>query len=250
MKEKHPQVQPLLYSEFAPWFHLLTAPEDYKGEAAFYTKMLRETSRIPVKNVLEMGSGGGNNASHMKADFKLTLTDLSPDILRESKKINPECEHIRGDMRDLKLGRQFDAVFIHDAIDYILNEDDLFKTLQTAFVHCKPGGAALFCPDYTRETFTESTETGGHDAGERGLRYLDWAWDPDKKGESWVSHFVLIMRDGEKVEYRTDEHRCGLFPQQTWLDLMDKSGFKDVKTIPHPEADNWTTPVFVGVKPE
>lgn len=235
---------PLLYSELASWFHLLTAPEDYKEEAAFYSCVLEETSRIPVTTVLELGSGGGNNAYHMKAHFKLTLTDLSKDMLNISRKINPECEHIQGDMRDLRLNRQFDAVFAHDAIDYITSEGDLLKTLNTAFIHCKPGGAVLFCPDYITETFVESTETGGHDKGERGLRYLEWVWDPDKKGESWVSHFVFIMRDGVRIEYRTDEHHCGLFPKQTWLDLMAKAGFKNIKTIPHPESDKWATPVF------
>lgn len=240
----------ILYSELAPWFHLVTAPEEYKDEASFYMKTLEQSSSIPVKTVLEMGSGGGNNAFYMKSKYSMTLTDLSEDILRESKKINPECEHVKGDMRSLKLGRKFDAVFVHDAIDYMLTEDDLLNVFKTAFLHCKPGGAALFCPDYTRETFSEGTETGGHDSGGRGLRYLDWAWDADEKGESWVSHFIFIMKDGDKVMYRTDEHRCGLFSKQTWLDLMAEAGFKNVKAIPHPEVDNWPTPVFAGVKPK
>ena len=31
-----------------------------------------------------------------------------------SRSINPECEHVQGDMRTLRLGREFDAVFVHD----------------------------------------------------------------------------------------------------------------------------------------
>jgi SAM-dependent methyltransferase len=247
---KVPNSKTLLYGEMAEWFHLITAPAEYKEEAVFYGGLLKKTGLIPVKSVLEMGSGGGNNAYHMKAHFTLTLTDLSEDMLKVSHQINPGCEHIQGDMRTLRLDRLFDAVFIQDAIDYITDEADLYKTFKTAYIHCKPGGAVLFCPDYIRETFAEGIETGGHDGGERGLRFLDWTWDPDKQGKGFTSHFVFIMRDGDKVAYRTDEHHCGVFPKQTWLDLMAKAGFVAVKTVPHPKADKWITPVFTGVKPK
>ena len=69
--------------------------------------------------LLELGSGGGNNASHLKHRFECTLTDLSPEMLALSRTLNPECEHIEGDMRTLRLERTFDAVFVHDAIAYI-----------------------------------------------------------------------------------------------------------------------------------
>src|SRR5262245_15324138 len=39
-------------------------------------------------------------------------------------KLNPECEHIVGDMRSMQLDRTFDVVFIHDAIAYMTNESD------------------------------------------------------------------------------------------------------------------------------
>src|SRR3954468_1805196 len=105
---------PKLYSELASWFHLLSAPKDYAEEAEFAQNTLIESSATPVKTVLELGAGGGNNAFHMKSAFGMTLTDLSQSMLDESRGINPECEHIVGDMRTLRLDRTFDAVFVHD----------------------------------------------------------------------------------------------------------------------------------------
>jgi ubiquinone/menaquinone biosynthesis C-methylase UbiE len=69
-------------------------------------------------SVLELGSGGGNNAFHYKhwvPNVKhwvpnVTLTDPSPGMLALSRTINAECEHVGGDMRTLRLGRAFDAV--------------------------------------------------------------------------------------------------------------------------------------------
>ena len=110
---------PRLYSDFASWFHLLTAPEDYAEEAEIYRQALLAACQSPPQTLLELGSGGGNNASHLKVHFNLTLVDLSPVMLAISQALNPECEHLQGDMRTVRLGRLFDAVFIHDAIMYL-----------------------------------------------------------------------------------------------------------------------------------
>ena len=101
---------PLLYRDLAEWFYLLTPPEDYADEAAFYREMIMKSCRRSVHTVLELGSGGGNNASHLKTYFQLTLVDRSAEMLDVSRALNPECEHIQGDMRTTRLGRLFDAV--------------------------------------------------------------------------------------------------------------------------------------------
>jgi len=224
--------QPLLYTDLADWFHLLTHPDDYAEEAAEWSRLIREVLGRGPATMLELGSGGGNNALHMKRGTTLTLADLSPAMLDVSRRINPECEHVAGDMRWLPLRRIFDAVFIHDAICYMTNEDDLRRTFETAFAHCAPGGVTLLVPDEVRETFRPSTESGGHDgpadgpdAG-RSLRYLEWTWDPDPSDSETVADFAYLLRerDGTLRAFR-DRHRFGLFPRATWLGLMKEAGF-------------------------
>src|SRR5882672_5207048 len=77
----HSRYMPKLYSELASWFHLLTAPKDYAEEAEFARKTLVDASSTPIKTLLELGAGGGNNAFHMKSAFAMTLTDLSQSML-------------------------------------------------------------------------------------------------------------------------------------------------------------------------
>src|SRR5262245_6757017 len=172
--------QPLLYTELADWYHLLTAPEDYAAEAAFFLRRFTVALGAPPQTLLELGCGGGNMAAHYtRAVPHVTLTDLSPSMLAQSQRLNPDCEHVQGDMRSLRLGRTFDAVFAHDAVCYLTTEADLRQAMHTAFLHCRPGGVAIFAPDHVREQFAESVDTGGHDGAGRGLRYLMWAHDPD-----------------------------------------------------------------------
>ena len=153
-----------LYTDFAEWWPLMSAPEDYEEEATFYFNAMQEAASGRITSVLELGSGGGNNASFMKRRVKeLVLVDLSDGMLAHSRKLNPECEHHVGDMRSVRLKKQFDAVFVHDAVQYMTTEHDLAAAIATAAVHCMPGGVALFAPDHVRETFQPGTNCGGHD---------------------------------------------------------------------------------------
>lgn len=241
-----------LYDELAAWWPLLSAPADYAEEAAFYAKTLLESCERRPSTCLELGSGGGNNASFMKAQFRLTLVEPSAGMRAVSHALNPECEHLPGDMRTVRLGRTFDCVFVHDAIVYMTSEDDLRRALETAFVHCAPGGAALFAPDHVRETFRPSTDCGGHDAADgRGLRYLEWAWDPDRHDTSYVVDYAYLLREADgTVRAEHDRHVEGLFPRATWLHLLRDVGFVP-RNVPfdHSELEPGTHEVFVGTRP-
>lgn len=244
--------EPKLYRELAGWFHLLTASEDYAEEAAFYSQKLTEACDRPPETVLELGSGGGNNASHMKARFQLTLSDLSPQMLELSRTINPACEHIRGDMRTLRLGREFDAVFVHDAVVYMTTEADLRAAMETAFVHCRRGGAALFAPDHLRELFKPPyTDHGGHDGEDgRGLRYLEWTTDPDPSDDTYTVDFAYLLREADgSVRVEHDRHVEGVFSRATWLRLLGEAGF-EARAMPfeHSELEAGSYEVFVAVK--
>jgi SAM-dependent methyltransferase len=223
---------PKLYREYAEWWPLLSAPADYLEEATEYTRLILGASNGEARTVLELGSGGGNNASHMKASFDLTLVDRSPQMLAVSRALNPECEHVEGDMRWVRLGRTFDAVFVHDAIAYILTEEDLAAVFATAFEHTGSGGVALFVPDYVRETFEEAADHGGHDGPDRALRYLEWTWDPDPTDSTHRMDLTYLFHEPDgSVHVELDEHVCGLFPRATWLGLIEASGF-EVRAVP------------------
>jgi trans-aconitate methyltransferase len=236
---------PKLYNELASWFHLLSSPPDYAEEAEFARKLIVEASSAPPARVLELGSGGGNNASHMKACFQMTLVDLSREMLDLSRNINPDCDHFQGDMRTLRLGRTFDAVFIHDAIMYMTSEHEVRLALETAAIHVKPGGVLLVMPDMIKETFVSLTTHGGHDSktGDgRAIRYVEWTFDPDPSDTTYTVDFAYLLREAKQpVRVVHDTHVFGIFPRETWLKLFREAGFE-----PTAAADPWGREVFVG----
>ena len=225
-----------LYSELATWWPLLSPPEDYVDEAGFFGRVLSETGLRPSPSLLELGCGGGNNAFYLKKNFAhVTLTDISPQMLAVSRALNPDCEHLEADMRTARLGRVFDVVFIHDAIDYMTTPQELKQAMGTSFVHCRPGGMALFVPDHVQETFQPSTDHGGKDGDGRSLRYLEWTYDPDASDAHYSVEYAYLLRQGDRpalVEH--EQHICGLFPRREWLRLLREVGFQP-KVIRDPD---------------
>jgi SAM-dependent methyltransferase len=219
-----------MYTELAPWFHLLTRPADYWDEAAFVARVVDEVAIGEARTLLELGSGGGNNASHLKARFECTLADISPDMLALSRSLNPECEHLEGDMRSLRLGRTFDVVFIHDAIGYLTSEADLRAGIATAAAHVRPGGVVILTPDATTEIFKPRTDMGGHDGDDgRSLRYLEWI-HPTTTSTYDVDYVIIARSAADDLRVVHDRHTLGLFPRATWERLIQEAGLELVDT--------------------
>lgn len=225
------------YSAHADWWRLFSPVADYAEEAARYAALLQRHG--PVKAVLELGSGGGNIAYFHKRHFELTLTDLSPAMLEQSRAINPECAHRPGDMRTLRLDRTFDAVFVHDAVMSMVTAADLRAAMATAFAHLRPGGVALFCPDCVAEDFHPYTDCGGADGDDgRALRYLEWVrHTADPERIRWTFVFALQHADGRLEEFVEDDEG-GLFTEARWIELLREVGFVDVEAHRAEQPEN------------
>jgi hypothetical protein len=167
-------------------------------------------------------------------------------MLAASRARNPELEHIVGDIRTIRLGRVFDAVFVHDAIAHMTTEAELRTVMETAFIHCRPGGVAIFVPDFVRETFVEGTDHGGNDSERGGVRYVQWTTDPDPTDNTFIVDFGILIRDKSgAIRVVHDQHLYGLFPRSTWLRLLREVGFKA-----NVERDEYVRDLFRGRRPE
>jgi trans-aconitate methyltransferase len=235
--------EPVFYDTLAEWWPLFSPPEHYGEEAADLLKRLEPLSGSRTATMLELGSGGGSLASHLKAHFRMTLTDRSSAMLAVSQRVNPECEHIAGDMRTLRLARRFDVVLIHDAVMYATDAASLCATLTTAAAHCRSGGTVVVLPDYVRETFAPGTEHGGEDASDgRGFRYLAWCWDPEPDDDTYVVDYAFMLRDATgHVRVVHDRHVEGLFSRARWIECFEASGLSAQSTL-----DPWGRDVFMA----
>ena len=244
--------RPRMYHELAEWFHLITAPADYAEEAAYYLQVMQNVLGHVPASLLELGSGGGNNALHYKAHIPdVVLSDRSAEMLALSRTINPGLPHIQGDMRSLRLARQFEAVFVHDAASYLTSEEDIRQLAATAFEHCLPGGVAVFCPDHTAENLVYETDHGGHDGDGRALRYLEWTYPGAPGTHAFPVDYVYVLHeDGHEPRVVYDRHLNGALPRATWLRAIADAGFEPgAVPLVHSEVPEGQSEIFTGWRP-
>ena len=236
-----------LYQELAGWWPLISPPGEYAAEAAYLAELFT-TAAIDVREVLDLGSGGGHVAVHLKDRLDLTLVDRSAGMLAVSQRLNPECEHLQADMLMIRLGRQFDAVLVHDAVDYVTDAAELRQLIATAFAHCRPGGMAVFVPDYIADEFVAANGGGGgRDDTGRQASFREWTWDPDP-ADDWIQveyEFTLHAADGTSQVVH-EAHRLAAFSKETWLRMLAEAGFEALATDAPAGARGY---VFTGRRP-
>lgn len=234
----------VFYDQIADWWPVISPISDYAGECAEFLGILK-SRRPQAQTLLELGSGGGHVAFHLKADFDCILTDLSPAMLAASRRLNPGCGHIQGDMRTLDLDRRFDIVLAHDAIAYMTSEADLRAAFATAGRHLAPGGLALFIPDEVLETFEPGASDlfGGETPDGRSARALEWCGELAPDGTTAV-HYAFLLRDADgRVTTASETHRVGVFARTDWERWLEAEGFA-VETLQE-RTDEDRTPRFL-----
>lgn len=227
-----------LYGDLAWLWPIMSPPEEYAEEAGYWLRELR--SRLPEgkRRVLELGTGGGHFLHQLIPEYDAVAVDVSEAMLEHSRRLNPGVAHHVGDMRTVRLGERFDAALIHDAISYMLTEDDLRAAFATARAHLEPGGLLIVAPDHYADAFEspyvdDDTKTDG----ETTLTYVEYSVVLDAGGTTVETVFVYcIVRDGE-LRVEVDRHTTGLFPVATWARVLDEAGF-DVERVEYPVAED------------
>jgi SAM-dependent methyltransferase len=220
-----------LYTELAQWWPLISPRAEYAEDAARLAEAFSSAAR-PVREVLDLGSGGGHVAAHLKARLAMTLVDISEPMLAVSRELNPECAHVQGDMLTVRLGRGFDAVLVHDAADYLDGEAQLRQVAETAFEHCRPGGVAVFAPDHVADTFRPASGGGGGSDGTgRQASFREWTSDPDP-ADGWIlAEYEFTLRTADnRVTVIREAHRLASFPSEAWRRALEAAGFDPVRT--------------------
>ncbi|MEM1098636.1 MAG: class I SAM-dependent methyltransferase [Planctomycetota bacterium] len=263
---------PRLYGDLAWLWPVLSPPGDYVAEAATIDTVLVSRLGDGPKRILELGAGGGHTLLHLLAlgeersiacggfvgEHTGVAVDLSEAMLARCRDLIPGIDARVGDMRNVRLGERFDAVLIHDAVDYLLTEADVRQTLATVREHLRPDGLALIAPTYVAETFEAGDATedvpvpdayGSAVLAAHGVRSVSYATRLSP-AEDEGTFAMTLTYDLEYVDGRSgrfvDEHRCGLFPEASWLTWMAECGLLAERWDEGAAGEGGAWTLFVG----
>jgi SAM-dependent methyltransferase len=239
-----------LYDDLAWTWPIISPPEDYVAEGEQFARLISQHGRIGERSLLHLGCGGGHNDHTLKLHFTVTGVDVSPAMLDLARRLNPEVTYYEGDMRSVRLDREFDAVAILDSVNYMLTQDDLRDAFETAYVHLKPGGVLLTYVEQTSQGFQQNrTKIMTRKKGDIEIVFIENYYDPDPSDSTYESTFAYLIRERGELRIETDRHLGGVFTLKLWYDNLRSVGFDVKQTAFEDETEGGESiPVLVCVK--
>jgi SAM-dependent methyltransferase len=198
-----------------------------------------------VRSVLDLGCGTGNHAIPLaRRGYRVVGVDRSAGMLERARhkateKIGNESEFVLGDLRELQLGRSFDACIVMFAVlGYQTTNRDVAAALDTVRRHLEPNGILAFDVWNGAAVLTvgptERTRTVP-DGAHRLIRSSSGTLDLPRH----LCHVHINQRlvAGDRVVSETEETHAMryFFPLELEL-LLDHAGFDVVEMTPLDEA--------------
>lgn len=135
---------------YAAAYDSLYADKDYDAECDLLEGIFRRSGR-PVRTVLDLGCGTGAHAVRLaQRGLEVVGVDLSDGMLEAARRRAEEAgsssvSFVRGDIRSVRLDRQFDAVICMFAVlGYQTTDEDVKKAIGTVRTHLAPAGPFVF----------------------------------------------------------------------------------------------------------
>lgn len=213
----------IAYNELAWTEDLLADPSDYEGEAGGYVELIKGNALHAPGTLLHLGCGAGGYDAVFKRHFAVTGVDISRGMLDKARLRHPDIEYIEGDMRTVRLGREFDAVAIPDGIDYMASLPELRMAVGTAVAHLKPGGALLVAGK-TREIFSDNNFAYTGEQGDLHVTLLENNHINRHHPDTYQAALVYLIRRRGELTIHTECHVLGLFSQEAWERVFTDAG--------------------------
>lgn len=211
------------YNELAWTEDLLADPADYEAEVAGYVGLIKRNASQTPDTLLHLGCGAGGYDGIFKRHFAVTGVDISRGMLNKARLRHPDVEYIEGDMRTVRLGREFDTVAIPDSIDYMGSLPELRMAIKTAVAHLKPGGILLVVGK-TSEAFRDNNFAYSGEREEVHVTLLENNYINQYHPDTYEATLVYLIRRRGELTIHTECQVLGLFSQKAWEKVFAEVG--------------------------
>jgi SAM-dependent methyltransferase len=139
-------------SVYGDAYDLLYYDKDYAAECDLINRIFKTYGHGHFRDILDLGCGTGNHSLPLaRQGYKVVGIDRSSDMLAHARtkaadaELNGKTSFYEGDILNIDLERQFDAVLIMFAVlGYQVENSDVLSALRTARRHLRSGGLLIF----------------------------------------------------------------------------------------------------------
>ncbi len=215
------------FLEFAKIYdELFSAICDYKKEVDFYHNILK---KYKVKDILEVGCGCAHRADHfVNRGYTYQGFDISKPMLKLAHEKYPHIKLTQGDVRDIKMRKNYDAiVFLGKGSVYLTKNDDVIAALVSMKRRVRKGlividafNASYIIPNFKRN-ISWSKKLSDKTITRKSKNTLDlrtgWTWKREvryivKQKNTKQYHDKAILRSFTKDEMNIFFLRSGIKP--------------------------------------
>jgi ubiquinone/menaquinone biosynthesis C-methylase UbiE len=174
--------------------------------------------------VLDLCCGMGRHSMAL-TDFgyKVTGIDLSNVLLKEAVRIDKDemVRWIQGDMRDVQLTTQFDAVVnLFTSFGYFEQDDENEKVLREIHRLLKPDGQGQFIIDFLNPEYVEANLVP-FSKREEGSCTIE---ETRKLEDGFVQKTIVIREPG--MEERTYLEQVKLYHREPFMAMLERAGLE------------------------
>jgi len=223
----------LTYEAIAPVYDAYTSFNDYEGWIADLLPIL-ERRGLRGRRLLDVGCGTGKSFLPMlPRGWQVTGCDISASMLEVARaKVGEGVRLSVADMRELPVLGEFDLVWsLDDAVNYMLDEDELTRALRGMAANLAPTGLLLFDVNalYGYRSFWAMSEAFAELDGGRKVVWRGEV-DPDVAPGSICEAQMTIEAPeaalGEDGVEALATHRQRHFPEGEVLEALERAGLE------------------------
>jgi len=234
---------------YSKYYDLFYRDKPYKQECDFLEDIFKEYGKKEVKTLLDMGCGtGGHIMTMAQRGYNVIGIDSAPGMIEIAKE-KAKKKGLNLDLRvmkfqDLFLGKKFDVIeCMFNTIDYIIENDELKKTLSNVKTHLKKRGLFIFdfrnaapsLNDYSPKRVIHIK------SGKRDIFRISKSSVDSEKRIFNTKYECFVVEEDRVINKFTDFHKARFFYPEEMKQYVEERGLSVIAMCPFLELNKKVT---------
>jgi len=219
-----------IYNELVKYYLFISqvglyTKHGHAREATMIKKLIKKHKKTKGKKLLIAASGLGLHDRFLKKDFEIIGIDKNESMLRISRKINPDINYKKGDVKKFKLDEKFDVIMCMDALPHLITYRNLKIALKNLSRHLKKDGLLMFSLNPVKKSF-KGISVDKYSRGNLEVTLIQVNHKHSKK-DVFDCCFIFVIKEKDKrMKIYLDECSGGLFEVTKIKKILTELGFK------------------------